>query len=97
MGIGYPYQSTVTYPALNKWTQIVATFSKANNQATIYKNDGNGVEEMQQKTIGSDSGGTTNIGLNGLQNYRYHNFQGCIAQVQIINRVLTPGEIRIFI
>merc|ERR1719334_1428661 len=95
-GVGTSYSSSVSYAEVSKWTHVVATFSKANGVATIYKNGGisaGGVE--QTVSIVSDSGSTySQIGLNGLQHYGGHQFVGCIGQVQITNRVVEPSEVR---
>ena len=94
VGVGSPYTSTISYPTTNEWTQIVVTYSKALGQAVVYKHSGSVYQEMQQVSIVGDSGSTeTQIGLNGLNLANNFEFIGCIAQVQIINRVLSAAEV----
>ena len=94
MGVGASYTSTVSYAAVSQWTHIVATFSKSEGVAKLYKNGGvaKGGEEQTVSIHGDSGSGETQIGLNGLKNYGGHNFVGCFARVQITNRVVEADE-----
>jgi len=95
MGIGASYTSTVSYAAVSQWTHIVATFSKSEGVAKLYKNGGvaKGGEEQTVSIRGDSGSGESQIGLNGLKNYGAHNFVGCFARVQITNRVVEADEV----
>merc|ERR1712154_254358 len=90
-GVGYSYKSKIAKPALNEWTQVVVAYSKKSGTAKVYKNGGD--DGMEEKKIGSDSGSSMKLGLNGIIRHRDHNFHGCVGKVQIVARALSDNEV----
>ena len=99
-GVGGLYTSTVDEPALDEWTHIVVTWSKANGEAVVYKNGGSLADDGTQQIVSivDDSGSVyTRVGLNGAGDYRGtidHEIEGCFGQVQMTNRVVNASEVR---
>ena len=80
-GVGTAYSSSVSYPAVDEWSHIVVTYSKATGQSVIYKNGGGSVAGGEQQTVNvaSDSQSTFALGLNAPPTHAGHSFVGCIA------------------
>merc|ERR1711997_846386 len=90
-GVGYSYRSTIAKPALNEWTQVVVVYSKKSGTVKVYKNGGD--DGMEEKKIGSDSGSSLKLGLNGIIRWGGHNLHGCVGKVQIVARALSDNEV----
>ena len=92
VGVGTTYVSELESPALDEWVHIVATFSKSNGEAVVYRNGGDLANGTQQTiAIADDSGSVyTDVGLNGVREYygvgmlgNDHEINGCFAQVNM--------------
>merc|ERR1712062_166687 len=95
VGAGKAYKSELAFPKRGVWTHIVATFSKHNEVATIYKNGGLLAGGQQQTVrIADDSGSVhKDIGLNGLRQWRNHEINGSFAQIQMSNEVIDADHV----
>ena len=102
-GVGTTYVSSLEIPALGEWVHIVATFSKSNGTAVVYRNGGILANGTQQTiAIVDDSGSVyTDVGLNGLRHYygtgmngNDHEIHGCFAQISLTNRVVSAVEVQ---
>eukprot|EP01084_Bolivina_argentea_P198488 339864_1 len=95
-GVGAFYQSQCSVPVANEWTQIVVRYWD-------YHSDGKGVavinvdgQYCDWKYVSAGQTSTfTRVGLNGLELFSGHNFEGCIGKVGLTNRALTDEEVEL--